>query len=336
MSWKVLAVGRNRSEKETSGNLRSRIFFYLFLLVTAVVLFSGYAWAEKSLVLAVEGEEFSVQTFSRTVGEVLERQNIVLLEKDEVLPATDTPVKDGMVIKVLRALKVTVEADGQEIPARTRGRTVADVLAEYGIKLGAEDEVTPGPEELLSPGMKIKVTRVRTETIVDEAAIKYQTRNQYTTKLPQGSTRVAREGRNGAERQTFQVTYRDGREVNRRLIAREVITPPVDRVVMIGSGMVISRGGNNIRYSDVKDMLASAYTYTGNNTASGVPPRYGVVAVDPREISMGTSMYVEGYGYATALDRGGAIKGNRIDLFFETYEEAMNWGMRRVKVYILE
>ncbi len=110
MSWKVLAVGRNRSEKETSGNLRSRIFFYLFLLVTAVVLFSGYAWAEKSLVLAVEGEEFSVQTFSRTVGEVLERQNIVLLEKDEVLPATDTPVKDGMVIKVLRALKVTVEA----------------------------------------------------------------------------------------------------------------------------------------------------------------------------------------------------------------------------------
>ncbi len=336
MSWKSLVLGGNQSKKRMSGNHRSRILWYLVLVVVAVVLFSGYAWAEKSVILEVDGKEFSVKTFSRTVGKVLEKQNIVLLEKDEVLPATDAPVKNGMVIKVLRALNVAIEADEQEIAARTRGRTVGDVLAEYGIKLGAEDEVSPGPEELLSSGMEIKVTRVRTETIVEEADIAYQTRKQYTTKLPQGSTRVAQEGKNGVERQTIQVAYRDDCEVSRQMVAREVVNAPVDRVVMVGSGMSISRGGNNIRYSEARDMLASAYTYTGNNTASGVPPSYGVVAVDPREITMGTNMYVEGYGYATALDRGGAIKGDRIDLFFETYEEAMKWGVRRVKVYILE
>ncbi|MDD4170318.1 MAG: 3D domain-containing protein, partial [Desulfotomaculaceae bacterium] len=82
--------------------------------------------------------------------------------------------------------------------------------------------------------------------------------------------------------------------------------------------------------------LATGYTYTGNNTASGTAPHYGVAAVDPMVIKMGTRLYVEGYGYATALDRGGAIRGRRIDLFFESYNEAMRWGTRRVKVYVID
>ena len=83
-------------------------------------------------------------------------------------------------------------------------------------------------------------------------------------------------------------------------------------------------------------MVASAYTHTGNNTASGIYPHYGVAAVDTSVIPMGTKMYVEGYGYAIARDRGSAIKGNRIDLFFETRSEAMSWGVRRVKVYFFD
>ena len=46
-------------------------------------------------------------------------------------------------------------------------------------------------------------------------------------------------------------------------------------------------------------------------------------------------MYIEGYGEGIAADIGGAIKGNRIDLCFDTYEEAIQWGRRTVKVYIL-
>jgi 3D (Asp-Asp-Asp) domain-containing protein len=184
--------------------------------------------------------------------------------------------------------------------------------------------------------MQVLVARVRTVTEESEVPINYETKKQYTVKLEEGSTRVAREGQEGTERQAWQVVYRDGKEASRQLASREVITPPIDRQIMVGSGMVVSRGGENIRYSDVRQMVASGYTYTGQNTASGVPPHHGIVAVDTSVVPFGTRVYVEGYGYATALDRGSAIRGNRLDLFFESESEAMSWGLRTVKVYLFE
>jgi len=78
------------------------------------------------------------------------------------------------------------------------------------------------------------------------------------------------------------------------------------------------------------------YPYAGMPSYIGMPLQRGVVAVDPNVIRMGTKLYVEGYGEAIAADQGGAIKGNRIDLFFNSKGEAYNWGMRTVKVTIME
>ena len=68
----------------------------------------------------------------------------------------------------------------------------------------------------------------------------------------------------------------------------------------------------------------------------GTRLRYGVVAVDPRVIPLGTKLYIEGYGYAVAEDTGGAIKGNRIDLCYTDRAKAEAFGRRNVKVYILK
>lgn len=68
----------------------------------------------------------------------------------------------------------------------------------------------------------------------------------------------------------------------------------------------------------------------------GTPLHYGIVAVDPNVIPLGSRLYIEGYGEGYAADTGGAIKGNRIDLCFDTYEEAINFGMKNVTVTILE
>ncbi|MEW6770101.1 MAG: 3D domain-containing protein [Bacillota bacterium] len=81
-------------------------------------------------------------------------------------------------------------------------------------------------------------------------------------------------------------------------------------------------------------MEATAYTYTGQDTASGVPPRPGVVAVDPEVIPLGTELYVEDYGPAVALDTGGDIKGYRIDVFMESKQKALAWGRRQVRVWV--
>lgn len=90
-------------------------------------------------------------------------------------------------------------------------------------------------------------------------------------------------------------------------------------------------------------MNASAYDPSagrGRNatfrTATGMRAAYGVVAVDPRVIPLGTHVYVEGYGFAIAADTGGAIKGNRIDLCMPTDRECRIFGRRPVKVHILK
>ena len=57
--------------------------------------------------------------------------------------------------------------------------------------------------------------------------------------------------------------------------------------------------------------------------------------MDPRIIPLGTKMFIEGYGYAVADDVGGAIKGSRIDLAFNSRAEALQFGRQTVKVYIL-
>lgn len=72
-----------------------------------------------------------------------------------------------------------------------------------------------------------------------------------------------------------------------------------------------------------------------STTAMGTSIRYGVAAVDPRVIPLGTRLYIEGYGYARAEDTGGAIKGNRIDLVFGSKSQSNNWGRRTVRVTIL-
>lgn len=87
-------------------------------------------------------------------------------------------------------------------------------------------------------------------------------------------------------------------------------------------------------------MNASAYSAydPGNShyTFGGTYLRKGIIAVDPTVIPLGTRVYIPGYGYAIADDIGGAIKGNRIDMAFETHREAMQFGRQQVTVYIVD
>ena len=80
-------------------------------------------------------------------------------------------------------------------------------------------------------------------------------------------------------------------------------------------------------------MTVVATGYTGNgSTATGAPTGWGVVAVDPGVIPLGTRMEIPGYGSGVAADTGGAIQGATIDLWFPTVEQARLWGRRTVTI----
>jgi 3D (Asp-Asp-Asp) domain-containing protein len=93
----------------------------------------------------------------------------------------------------------------------------------------------------------------------------------------------------------------------------------------------VSRGADRILV-----MEATAYTWTGNRTASGTWPAVGTVAVDPKVIPLGSRLYVEGYGEAVAEDTGGLVKGNIIDVYLPTEDECWQWGRRMVEVRVIE
>ncbi|MGE5405498.1 MAG: peptidoglycan-binding protein [Candidatus Saccharibacteria bacterium] len=97
-------------------------------------------------------------------------------------------------------------------------------------------------------------------------------------------------------------------------------------------------------YSKLIPMVATAYddSYESNNQWTGYPSyiglplKPGIVAVDPAVITLGSKLYVEGYGLAIAADIGGAIKGNRIDLFYPTHQSALDYGIQNVMAYLLK
>jgi 3D (Asp-Asp-Asp) domain-containing protein len=159
---------------------------------------------------------------------------------------------------------------------------------------------------------------------------------------PLGRTSVAHTGVNGVLDKTYRITYRNATAVRYDLISTKVVKAPVDFEVVAGytreARALPSRSGVYNRCREI-DMVATGYSpYEGSGAglcANGMHAGFGLVAVDPRVIPLGTHLYVEGYGYALAGDTGGAIRGARIDLGQDTYSAAEAVGRRRVHVYIL-
>ncbi len=77
------------------------------------------------------------------------------------------------------------------------------------------------------------------------------------------------------------------------------------------------------------------YPFYGQPSYLGYPLTYGIIATDPKVIPMGARLYIPGYGEGIAADQGGAIKGTRLDLCFANHQQALNWGVKTVKVTIL-
>ena len=80
--------------------------------------------------------------------------------------------------------------------------------------------------------------------------------------------------------------------------------------------------------------IGTTYTSSGRKAVRNHDD-YSTIAVDPNVIPIGTKLFVEGYGFAVAADTGTAIKGNAIDVFFDTRRESSKWAVKYVNVYVL-
>jgi 3D (Asp-Asp-Asp) domain-containing protein len=170
--------------------------------------------------------------------------------------------------------------------------------------------------------------------------VPYNVVENHDSRIEFGESAVLKEGVNGKKRILTKITVQPSGGLKKEILAVDVTETPQDKLVGIGSSDIIQTSRGQMRFVKMMVMEATAYTPWDEGctgiTKTGVPARYGIVAVDPDVIKLGSRLYVPGYGHALAADIGGAIVGNRIDLCMESVDQALSFGRRPVKVYILE
>lgn len=180
-------------------------------------------------------------------------------------------------------------------------------------------------------------------SVIQREPIPYSTLRKAISQLRSGASRTVQNGVNGEKEVMYRVYSRqDGVELRREKVSERVVSKPVSEIVQEGRRATLpSRGYFSGRR--VLTMIPTTYDpyHCGGDgrglTALGLKARYGVAAVDPKFIPLGTRLYIEGYGYATAADTGGAIKGNRIDLCVDSKHQASGVkSFKPLRVYIID
>ncbi|MBU3144006.1 3D domain-containing protein [Clostridium sp. CF012] len=306
----------------------------LVTIISALTIFVCFIKEDSTVVVA--GKQIEPVTIQKTFSGTLASAKINVDENDTV----DKSLNDVITVD----LKVLV--DGKVLSIKSTKKTIALMLISEKITLSATDKVSPSIETELSSGMEVTVTRVKIATIKETKPIPFNTVIKNDNNTLKSKSRVSQVGKPGEKSVTTNVTYENGKAVTSNVIKETVIKAPQSKIIVQGTLKAISfsRGGTIDPSTKIINVKATAYCpikgATNTYTASGKkavrdPFGYSTIAVDPNVIPMGTRLYVEGYGYAIAADKGSAVKGKYIDVFFNTLNEALDWGVKNIKVQII-
>ncbi|MBD1383509.1 G5 and 3D domain-containing protein [Metabacillus arenae] len=305
----------------------------------------------QSVQLTMGDERRTIWTTAKTVEQLIEEEEIDINEHDIIKPALSSKIEEGLKLDIKKAFQVKLNVAGKEKQVWATSTTVADFLKDQNIQLNDLDKVEPTLDHQLSKkDGAVTVTKVEKVTDVVEEPVAFAVKTEKASDLTKGKQEVIEPGEEGKKEKHYEVVMENGKEVSRKLLKEEIVKESKDRVVALGtkaepqqvSTATVSRSNN----SNGKEFYVSSTAYTAScNGCSGVTatgmnlrsnPNAKVIAVDPNVIPLGSKVHVEGYGYAIAADTGGAIKGNKIDVFFSDKSSAYRWGRKQVKIKVLD
>lgn len=325
-----------------------------------LLLLSQTAFAQNTYVIT-DGGRILVHTSSATdPAAVLDEAGLALGADDTYTTQTGIGVSE---ITVQRSMLVSIDNCGEQIQASAKRETVEALLLRLGIQVDEGTVVSVPLEMEITEDLEITISRTVRNLETYTKGIPYEVVYCKDATLPQGAEVVVTAGQNGQVLCTASVVYVDGQEMNRTVVEQTVVKQPVNEVIAIGTGntaetsiyneagleigdgVIVLPTGEVLTYDSTMQAKATAYTHTDAGcdfiTATGTTVHIGTVAVDPRVIPYGTRMFIvtnDGsyvYGVSTAEDCGSSIKENRIDLYFPTYNECIQFGMRDCTVYFL-
>jgi len=302
-----------------------------------------------------ESRIYEIESFDKTVSDVLVYAGIVLGPNDVIEPPLESSINGETRILISRSFDLLIRDGEEEITLTTTKHTVREILEENNIEIGNLDIVKPFVDAKIFEGGHINITRVWDEYLVESTDIPYFTEINLVNDLKDQEIELIQTGENGLKEITYQIRYENGKMMSRNFVKEEIVKDPVSEIKNKGSEeLFVTSRGLPFRYSKVLICEATAYDLSYEScgkypdhpaygiTYSGTQARPGVIAVDPRVIPLGSKVYVESldstkdYGFASAEDTGSAIKGNKIDLFIGDNRSALRYGRRSVKVYIIE
>ncbi|WP_232783046.1 G5 and 3D domain-containing protein [Bacillus sp. BA3] len=303
----------------------------------------------QKIVMVQDGKTEEVWSTAETVEDLLKDQDLSLKEQDKITPSKNTKLKANMEVAIDKAFSLKLVVGGNEKQVWSTSTTVADFLKQQGVKLNDLDRVEPELTEKVEAENTVNVVRIEKVTDVVEEPVDFAVITKKDDSLSKGKEKIVKEGKDGLISKKYEVVKENGKEVKRELLSERVVNKKQDKVVTVGTRTTVaqaSRGVTNVSSSSGKEIYVSSTAYTASCkgcsgvTSTGVDlksnPGAKIIAVDPSVIPLGSKVYVDGYGYAVAADKGGAIKGNRIDVFFSSKNDAYRWGVKRVKVRVLD
>ena len=259
--------------------------------------------------------EISVVTSKTKISDILEENHIVLEDNETVSPKLDEELTDSKTIVISTIGNEAVELANVE---------AIDVNAQT-----ITDDYTNITEAVI--------------TVVEE--IPFET---ITKDVSNGSgltaNKIIQRGKNGQKKVTYKVKYKNEVEISREEIASEVIKEPVNKIVQVQTKQVTARstssrtsgasGQSGIYKVTAYCACAKCCGKTNGITASGTHATANRTIATHSTFCFGTKVLINGVTY-TVEDRGGAIQGNRIDIYMNSHSEAIAWGVRYLYVEVL-
>ena len=266
----------------------------------------------------------------------------------------------GYEITLKAGQTVCIQYNNAAITTQAQDETISALLSRLHIEPSSSDVILT---DLSGPGVNLTIASDLTYYDQVQEPVAYQTKRVASANLPKDVEKVIQAGVNGTRTAVYQVVYSGGKQVSRQLVEEKNCTTvneivaygtgvssvsSDDRISSVsknadGSGVLTFKSGGTMKFSKIKSMTATAYTAGSGGadhyTATGTVVCIGTVAVDKRVIPLGSKLYIvtnDGkvvYGMAVARDTG--VRGNVVDLYYNTYQQCINFGRRSCTVYLL-
>ena len=188
----------------------------------------------KTVDVSIDGIDRVVHTTGLTVADVLDQLDVgssadVSTGTQLELASLSTPLE----ISTEKTLELT--ADGKTRRLTTTGHTIGDALAEAGVTVGADDQLSVRAGAEVEDGQKVAIVRVKTTTDTVTKTIDHGVEKSQDKELELGKTETVTQGKDGERTLTYRVTTHDGHEVSRKLLDEKTTTEPVDAKVSVGA-----------------------------------------------------------------------------------------------------